>query len=142
VVCIPIKWPYVSLSLNGSFEKAPVVTCASVFFFSSSEIVHRAPGWTATKITRPTLSIIARRCREKLTKIFDPLSQLPHPSIVVYSRVIYHDFGDNNYLTRHRYYHMAKTEQTLRDFNLIFFFVLLSYEKYQRILRINKNPNK
>ncbi|KAL4131155.1 hypothetical protein QTP88_008499 [Uroleucon formosanum] len=34
VACTPIKWPYVSLSLNGSFEKAPVAVrvCAACFF--------------------------------------------------------------------------------------------------------------
>lgn len=78
----------------------------SIFFFSS-EIVHRAPGWVATKITLPTIDHCSEVSRE-INKNLRP-SQLLRPSFVIHPWVIYHDFGDNNYPTRHRYYHTVNT---------------------------------
>lgn len=68
-----IKWPYVSLSLNGVlWEGAGAV---SLFFFSKSEIFHTVPN---KNNSAATIDHFARqRCREKLTKIFEPSSPLP-----------------------------------------------------------------
>lgn len=89
-------------------------------FFLRSEIVHGAPppGWAATKITRPTIDHCSEVSRE-INKNLRPLLQLPstaHFDILYTSTcgggVIYHDFGDNNYPTRHRYYHIPREDRT------------------------------